>query len=281
MLFDVDDLISQFPFLVTDYQPVVSHFDDATHCVYKLNSSQGYFALKTLKQNTSAFWRGMQSLFDIHLEQQIKHADQHYAGAAKLLSVHTPKLVAYAEASQSIPAYVVTEWLEGHCIDPNHIPLTLIESLACADAQRHQQQSMTWGSVIDPGYSMMDWQARIAAVLPSLTSADLACVSADDVFVPMIMDMRWDQCLQQQGRFSALVDIDALVFAPKAIELLLMEYWLTAEQLRVWRYTYLAYGGQLPVLCDLRPIYRQLLWSWQIMGPMSQSEWMHWPTFFD
>lgn len=280
MLLTPDEMIACLPIQVTAYQSVVSPFDDATHCVYKLNALQGKFALKLLRDTPSTFWRGMNALFDVKLSQQVQMSAQHYACAADYFSVTVPSLVASQPTLASSPAYLLTAWLKGEVIHSEQIPTTLIESLAVADAQRHQKKRATWGNAIEPGYSLEDWRRRIAALLPQVSPEALAKVMETDGFVPMIMDMRWDQCLQQDGRLSALVDIDALVFAPKALELVLMEYWLTPEQLAVWSLAYLSAGGDLPSLAKVRKTYRQLLWSWHIMGRLTEDEWMAWPEFF-
>lgn len=280
MLLSPDELIAHLPVQVTDYHSVVSPFDDATHCVYKLNSQQGSFALKLLRDTPSAFWRGMNSLFDVQLSQQVQMSAQHYACAADYFSVTVPSLVAAQTALAYSPAYLLTAWLIGEAIHPDQIPQTLIESLAVADAQRHQIKRSTWGNAIEPSYTPEDWRRRVALLLPQLTPESLDEVLNTDGFVPMIMDMRWDQCLQQEGRLSALVDIDALVFAPKALELVLMEYWLTPAQLVIWCRVYLSMGGDLPSLAKVRKPYRQLLWSWHIMGRLTEAEWMAWPEFF-
>lgn len=277
MLFDPRGLLSRLPVQVTDYQAIVSPFDDATHCVYRLTTAQGAFALKVLRKKQTPFWRGMDALFDVKLAQQVTRSIEHYACAADVFSLPVPTLIDYSEVSADSPAYLLTTWLAGELIDSLPVSAQLIEDMAYADAQRHQKKQMTWGCAVAPSYSMQDWQARIASILPNVTSSALN----SDGFVPMIMDMRWDQCLQQQGRLSALVDIDALVYAPKALELVLMEYWLTSAELTVWRQTYLSCGGELPALRDVRSLYRQLLWPWQILGPSCQDEWMQWPTFFD
>lgn len=281
MLFDPRGLLSRLPVQVTDYQAVVSPFDDATHSVYQLATAQGAFALKVLREKQTPFWRGMDELFDVKLAQQVTRSTEHYACAADVFSLHVPTLIDCSGVSAQSPAYLLTSWLAGEPIDSVSVSAQLIEDMAYADAQRHQKKLMTWGCVVDPSYSMQDWQARIASILPNVTSSALSILLNSDGFVPMIMDMRWDQCLQQQGRLSALVDIDALVYAPKALELVLMEYWLTPAELTIWRQTYLSCGGELPALRDVRSIYRQLLWPWQILGPSCQDEWMQWPTFFD
>lgn len=280
MLLSPDELIAHLPVEVIDYEAVVSPFDDATHCVYKLNTKQGCFALKLLRETPSAFWRGMNALFDVKLSQQVQMSAQHYASAADYFSVPVPSLIAYQAALPSSPAYLLSVWLKGEVIHPDQVSQRLIESLAVADAQRHQKRRATWGNAIEPSYTPEDWRRRVASLLPQLTAEALDELRNIDGFVPMIMDMRWDQCLQQEGRLSALVDIDALVFAPKALELVLMEYWLTPEQLAVWSRAYVSAGGGLPHLKGVRKTYRQLLWSWHIMGQVSESEWMNWPEFF-
>ncbi len=280
MLFDPRGLISRLPVQVTDYQAVVSLFDDATHSVYQLSTTQGAFALKVLREKQTPFWRGMDALFDVKLAQQVTRSTEHYACAADYFSVTVPSLLSSQTALASSPAYLLTAWLIGEAIHPDQIPQTLIESLAVADAQRHQKKRSTWGNAIEPSYTPADWQRRVASLLPQLTPEALDELLNTDGFVPMIMDMRWDQCLQQAGRLSALVDIDALVFAPKALELVLMEYWLTPAQLVIWCRVYVSMGGDLPSLAKVRKTYRQLLWSWHIMGRVSEAEWMAWPEFF-
>ena len=281
MLLEPSELLARLPIRVIDYQAVASPFADATHCVYRLVADEGVFALKLLRDTPTPFWRGMDALFDVRLAQQVTRSTDHYARAADTFSLRVPGLIDYANASPTLPAYLLTSWLAGDSIDPTSVSDQLIEDMAHADALRHQKKLMTWGRAVAPFCSMQEWQARIATLLPNVSRDALMSLSQPDGFVPMIMDMRWDQCLQQQGRLSALVDMDAFVYAPKTLELVLMEYWLTSAELSIWRQTYLDCGGELPTLRDVRSLYRQLLWSWQIFGPIPEPEWMQWPIFFD
>jgi hypothetical protein len=274
-------LLSRLPIQVDAVVRVASPFDDATHDVYQLQAKEGLFALKLLKNQPSPFWQGLASLFDVHLSQQISHAVEHYLCAANCFSLVIPRLIAFDVATEDYPAYLLTNWLTAESIDSLSISVSLIESLAVADAQRHEQKRLTWGRAVEPSYTLEDWQRRISSLLPHLTAKELEELLNTDGFVPMILDMRWDQCLQQEGRISALLDVDALVFAPRAFELVLMEYWLTVDQLTIWRDVYIANGGDdLPRLSKVRFIYRRLLWSWQVFGRISEAEWMAWPEFF-
>jgi len=270
----------RLPIQVDAFEPVLTAFDDATHDVYRLYAPEGEFALKLLRDTSSPFWQGMQSLFGVNLVEQIAYSQTHYACAARHVCLPIPTFVAASRAEGDLPAYTLTQWLVGESIDPNCISSSLIESLAIADAQRHEKSRTTWGCCSAPQYSAQDWYERIQQLLPDVDSESLAQVASVKDFVPMIMDMRWDQCLQYQDRLSALVDIDALVFAPKALDFVMMEYWLTPEQLQLWCQTYQAHGGVIPELHGVRGLYRQLLWRWQLWGEYSEQAWMTKGSFF-
>ena len=94
-----------------------------------------------------------------------------------------------------------------------------------------------------------------------------------DEFVPIMPDLRWDQFLQQNDRLSALVDLDAFVFGPKGIELVLLEYLLSEQQAEIFNRHYQQYA-HIPDLTPFRISYRILLFLMNVLGEQNLDNWL-------
>ena len=115
--------------------------------------------------------------------------------------------------------------------------------------------------------------------MPSLVSQQLlneaieqAKKVAPPYFSPIMPDLRWDQFLQQNNQLSALVDLDAVVFGPPEIELILLEYLLTEQQADNFKKVYQQHK-MMPDLSQVRICYRLLLFLMNVLGERSQATW--------
>jgi hypothetical protein len=86
-------------------------------------------------------------------------------------------------------------------------------------------------------------------------------------------DLRWDQFLQQNKQLTALVDLDAFVYGPKELELVLLEYLLNSEQAELFKEHYQRHS-ELPDLNFVRAPYRLLLFLMNVLGETDLSNWL-------
>jgi hypothetical protein len=86
-------------------------------------------------------------------------------------------------------------------------------------------------------------------------------------------DLRWDQFLENDGKLSALVDLDAFVFAPRELDFILLEYLLNQQQARVFAQQY-QQSHSLPDLSVVRKPYRLLLFLMNVLGEEDIDTWM-------
>jgi aminoglycoside phosphotransferase (APT) family kinase protein len=95
-----------------------------------------------------------------------------------------------------------------------------------------------------------------------------------ETFVPIMLDLRWDQMLHQQGQLSAIVDMDAFVVGPRELELVLLEYQLNEHQAGVFIEAYRA-SAEWPDLTEQRFCYRLLLFLMNSLGETDVNKWMN------
>ena len=92
-------------------------------------------------------------------------------------------------------------------------------------------------------------------------------------------DLRWDQFLMQQGKLSALVDLDAIVYGPRTLEFVLLEYLLDQTQAECFATEYQNYQS-IPDLTKVRLPYRLLLFLMNVLGETDLNSWLNHPERF-
>jgi hypothetical protein len=86
-------------------------------------------------------------------------------------------------------------------------------------------------------------------------------------------DLRWDQFLQHANKLTTLVDLDAFVYGPREVELVLLEYLFNDHQAKLFEKVY----GQfqpIPALKQVRKSYRLLLFLMNVLGEGDLNKWM-------
>lgn len=100
-------------------------------------------------------------------------------------------------------------------------------------------------------------------------------------FVPVMIDLRWDQFAYKKGKLSGLYDLDAYVSAPYELDFVLLEYLLKPEQLALFKTTYKESKGHIPKIGKVRDIYRVFFFLINAMGESDFDKWMAQPRLFD
>ena len=293
---------------LSDYQRVDSipqAFSDSTHHLWRLQGStethENHF-LKVCSNTESPFWQIMNKLFEFDLNTEIAYFPHNYEFIDQACSLEIPELVK-AESITNKKAFILTSELNGSAIDSN-INDQMVQQLASHLAELHSNKIPTWGSLNTPKFNTSTWSNRLRSTLINsdkkwggvllksnndsnansknyLKQALEACsdIKAID-FVPMILDLRWDQFWQQDNSITALVDLDAFVYAPRELDFVILEYLLTSNQVSFFKETYVKQHA-IPNLNESRLAYRLLLFYMQILGETDLDVWMNRKALFE
>ncbi|MFW5451904.1 MAG: hypothetical protein ACKE9I_09910 [Methylophagaceae bacterium] len=268
--------------------PLPKMFDDSTHQLWKCDTVEGEFMLKVCDGNavaSSTFWQGMSLLFDVQLPTQLGGFKHVY----DLVSQNSPLTIPDYIASDSDNrnkqqrAFILSKMIPGSMVEPEDINDEMVKTLAKHLSQLHAQKETVWGRATAPKFAINDWSDRLQNTLKVLAEkqaipeellaealAEAKTITPDYV-VPIMPDLRWDQFLKEDGKLTTLVDLDAIVFAPKELELVLLEYLLTPEQAKV-------FISEYPHNIDLsqvRKAYRLLLFLMNVLGDQNPVVWMN------
>ena len=263
-------------------------FEDSTHHLWRCETQQGAMVLKVCNKKSiekSSFWQAMNHLFNASFPQSLADMSLIYADIAR----YSPLLIPQCIATESAQ-FILASTLAGQAIIDADINNEMVEKLAEHISQLHQQTNIKWGPMPRPEFSASQWPARLSASLQMLVEQSdvkipelivkqaleqIALISVTE-FVPTMIDLRWDQFLQQNGKLSALVDLDAFVFAPRELELVLLEFILDPAQMKLFIAKY-QQTYTLPDLSLIRQPYRLLLFLMNVLGETDLNRWMNAP----
>ncbi len=279
------------PTLVEPATSVPSLFEDSTHQVWQCQTSDGPMMLKVCNLDTiskSDFWMIINHLFSLEFPASLNKIYLTYYVVKESSGLSIPDLVA-AKSS----AFVLTRYLEGDDVSFHMVSNDMATQLANHLVTMHQHTYSHWGPIFNPKYSAKDWSKRLQHTLISFASRspvaipddvlNNALLQADEIeltsFSPIMIDLRWDQMLHQQGQLSAIVDMDAFVIGPTALELVLLEYQLSQEQADAFVEHY-ALFQPFPALDVQRYCYRLLLFLMNSLGETDLEKWMNAPERF-
>lgn len=280
---------AELPRLIVAPTMLPSQFADSTHQIFVCDTDDGRMVLKVCDEASvakSGFWQGFNHLFGAHFPDslsQIKHTHDWLAEQGNYV---VPDFVA------SNHRFVLTRYIPGEDIDASQVTDVMVVQLANHIAQLHQAQQLTWGILHQPIYQADDWGKRLQATLSTLAAqSDLlipapllqeVLTQAESVqeteFVPMMLDFRWDQ-FRKVGNASsrdelALIDLDAFVMGPRALDLVLLEYILTPSQFGLLKREYMTVNDW-PDDATQKPCYQLLLFLMQVLGETDLDKWMH------
>jgi len=277
------------PELIRPASPFPAKFEDSTHQLWFCDTINGAMVLKLCNHQTidkSTFWQGMNSLFDIDFPASLAHIEQahHFLTEYGLLDV--PEHIASQASS-----FVLARYLEGEDVEYESVSPEMVTQLARHIVQLHQHQMSQWGTFKHASFSAEHWPQRLQQTLILLAQSYPITIPQNilnkaleqatninvDMFMPIMLDLRWDQMLHQQGKLAAIVDMDAYVVGPRELELVLLEYQLNAEQAACFANTY-QQTAEMPDLTLHRFCYRLLLFLMNSLGETDITKWMNAPT---
>jgi len=264
-------------------------FDDSTHRLWQCDTVDGMMILKVCDDNSvgkSCFWQGMNSLFDSDLTNQLGEFDKVYQTVNALSPLQIPDYIASGSQDKNTqsPAFMLSRMVEGESIKLAQIDNATVQTLAEHLSCLHGQQHAAAGGLNTASISPEQWikrldktiqlLARDQAIPDSILAECMAMIKScsPDSFVPIMLDLRWDQFLQKNGTLTALVDLDAFVYAPRSLELVLLEYLLNKDQAIVFKQYYKI---SLTELNMVRKPYRLLLFLMNVLGEQSCERWMN------
>lgn len=279
------------PRLKKPASPIAAKFADSTHQLWLCDSVDGLLVLKVCRPDTikhAAFWQGMNTLFAIDFPQALADIHLVYHQLAEWSVLPVPRCVA-AQAD----SFVLASYLPGEPMTDQHILPQAVVLLAQQLSQLHQHSRANWGAFTQPLFTAEEWSLRLQTTLLQLAErqnirlADPILVEAlaqaarmtPKQFVPIMPDLRWDQFLSENGQISALVDVDAVVYGPRELEWVLLEYLLDAAQAKQFAQVY-QQTQPLPDLTPVRMPYRLLLFLMNVLGEQDIKRWMQSPIRF-
>ncbi|HET8808025.1 MAG TPA: phosphotransferase [Methylophaga sp.] len=278
------------PDLLKPAMPVAAQFDDSSHQLWFCQTSAGPVVLKVADKpvvRCSAFWQGVNRLFALNFPASL--ADT--MGIQQFLSQHSPLEIPECLSANS--GFVVCRQLAGKTLATEMVNPDIIRQLASHIAALHQQTADHWGALQKPKFTKDLWTSRLRQTLSYLAANNDIAVSpvllgnalkqAADIqpnsFVPVMLDLRWDQFLTADAKLTALVDLDAFVLAPRELELVLLELLLNASQAAIFAEEYQRFHS-LPDLSMVRTAYRTLLFLMNVFGESDCEGWLAKPAHF-
>ena len=274
-------------------------FADSTHqawsCSYGYDSAELNCVLKVASVegvDNSLFWQAMQQLFAFDFVANIGRYDAVYHQVKATTPLKIPRLIAAGSGSKVSPSgFLLTEFVSGGVIESSSVDAHHVEQLARHLAGLHQHTQASFGPLFAPQLSGDLWGGALLETLTVLGRAEnidsvvldkvLMQVSSIrvEVFHPIMLDLRWDQFLVTDSGELSLIDLDALVWGPRELELVLIEYLLDQSQLNVFKAVY-TQSHVMPNLDSVRDIYRLLLFIMNVLGETDLEKWMRHPVRF-
>ncbi len=275
---------ASLPKLIAEPIAMPNKFADSTHALWRCQTSEGEMVLKVCNVATvakSSFWLGLNHLFDVNFPKNLENIHLTHDFLIQSGTLEVPELIA-AKANQ----FVFTRFLAGVDLDANAVDEQWVIALAKHIAKLHQCRYKNWGSLHAPQFSAHDWPARLQHTLAFLlqqnkveNTAQIQAIltQANNIketdFVPMMLDLRWDQLRNLENKSLALIDLDAFVIGPKNLDLVLLRYVLTPAQLVLFKQEY-CQTHAWPDDAAQTPCYQLLLFLMNVLGETDLAKWM-------
>ncbi len=274
--------------------PVPALFEDSTHQLWQCDTVEGELMLKVCNVDnvqTSSFWQAMTLLFNVDLPQQLGDFCPVYQQLSELSPLVIPNYIAAGSYEGDESAFILNKVVAGTMVTTDVVDDDMVVKLAQHISPLHQQQQASWGTLLDANFPARNWSQQLQTTLNTLAenqaipspllaeALSQAALISVDYFVPIMPDLRWDQFLCDEGRLSALVDLDAFVYAPRELELVLLEYILDWQQAALFIAHY-QQTHSLPDLSKVRTAYRLLLFMMNVLGEQDIEVWMQSPKRF-
>lgn len=291
-------LLPDYPIASASALPL--RFEESSNQLWVLELENGSKQVLRVRQSnadkTGPFWPGLRALCNLQPDTHLAGITQLQQQIEKLSPLHIPKIITSQPAKQSLPAWVLSTYANGEV--NTQITHQDIARLAQHLAGMHSQTHMVWGNPLASEYFPAEhWKEQLQSAIETLVSnywhqnkqviayhkshTIMHCSALEEsTFTWVLADLRWDQFLWSQGRLNALVDFEAHLIAPKALDFITLEYLLEPDQAEVFVEQYCKAGGTLPELEAVRNIYRFFYFLLGILGETDLERWMARPEVF-
>lgn len=274
------------PHLTAEPTEMSAKFEDSTHQLWHCNTVDGAMVLKVCNLASvqqSTFWLGLNALFGVDFPKRLGDTQR----TEKLLTDRgyfaVPEVVAALDKR-----FVLTRFLAGEDADTTRVSDADVTQLAQHVGQLHQLRFERWGDLHAPQFTAEEWRSHLANTLEVLIKqnaleipanllsnvlAEITQIKATDL-VPIMPDLRWDQLRRPEGDETlALMDLDAFVIGPRALELVLIMYLLTPAQLDIFKSIYCQLNTWPDLNQEIRS-YQLLLFLMNVLGEADLASWM-------
>lgn len=281
---------ADLPRLTVSPTALPSQFEDSTHQVFLCDTVDGRMVLKVCDEAAvakSGFWQGANQLFGADFPKSLAQIERTHELLSEKGLYAVPEFVASSRHDDE-HGFVLTHLIEGVDVEATQVTDAMVVQLAEHIAQLHQQVKPIWGSLYSATYEAAEWGERLQDTLSTLAAKSAVSVPEallqdvlaqagqlqEAAFVPMMLDLRWDQfrTVANTGDL-ALIDLDAFVMAPRALDLVLLEYILTPLQFALFKATYTT-SHDWPDYSAQKPCYQLLLFLMQVLGETDLARWM-------
>jgi Ser/Thr protein kinase RdoA (MazF antagonist) len=282
---------ASLPKLLARPETIPNKFEDSTHQLFHCQTADGGMVLKVCNQATiqrSSFWSGANHLFAADFPNSLGEIHLTHDFLQKNGALSVPECV-----SASAHRFILSRFLAGKDVETQHISDQWVIRLAGHIAKLHQCTYASWGKLHTPEFSAQEWASRLHDTLlflarqhatpiaePLLAEVLTGAAKCHETeFVPMMLDLRWDQFRSTNSNSNsgsselALIDLDAFVIAPRALDLVLLEYILTPAQLALFKQHYVQTHAW-PDHNENTPSYQLLLFLLNILGVSDVKAWM-------
>lgn len=281
---------ASLPILIAQPTIIPNKFEDSTHQLFYCQTIDGEMVLKVCNEATikkSHFWLGVNHLFAADFPNSLGsiHLTHHFL-------MQTGTLVVPGFIAASAHRFVLTRFLAGEDLDLEQIADEWVIALANHIVKLHERSYTSWGGLHSPQFAATAWANRLYETLmfmvkqnDKLNAESLmveVLAQAKDIheteFVPVMLDLRWDQfryCQSGDSRTDhlSLIDLDAFVIAPRTLDLVLLEYVLTPTQFALFKQHYMQ-THHWPDFTRQKPCYQLLLFLMNILGETNLEKWM-------
>lgn len=276
---------ADLPQLLALPTPIPNKFEDSTHQLFYCQTADGEMVLKICNSATIAtsfFWQGTNLLFAADFPKSLGNMHVKYHFLASTGTLNIPELIA-----SSANRFVLSRFLAGSDVAAAMITDQSVIALAEHITRLHQCTYTRWGRLEAPEFSAKAWAGRLQEVLVFLVNQhdmlmrDPLVIQTlaqtknihETQFVPIMLDLRWDQFRHTHTNQLALIDLDAFVIAPRTLDLILLEYVLTPAQWALFKQHY-SQTHSWPNLAAQKPCYQLLLFLMNVLGERDLAKWM-------
>lgn len=283
---------------LTAYEVVPPKFEDSTNRLWTVNyrtdggNEEAILKLcHPLDIESSEFWQGMKVLFGVSFPHQMADYVKVYELVSQWSPLKVPPLVAARSSHEDFAGCLLTRKLPGLEVQGEQLTKEVAARLGHHVGSLHRHKSERFGVLFAPQKSADRWTGGVLNAVVQLARQKAVSVEAyrleleafertfsgdEKEFVPIMLDLRWDQFLIHQQQLHALVDLDAMVWGARELEFVLLEYLLDESLWQGFIDAYIEYRD-LPELDSVRTVYRLLLFFMNVLGEESLEAWMSAP----